>query len=235
MNHLLLFNEDVAEENVALVKGRRFLHMRDVLGNSCGETIKIGLCNSKMGIGIITSMDESSARIEFALEDDPPPKIPVTLVLALCRPKSLKRALFYAVSMGVREIHIIRSYRVDKSYFSSPVLGEESIREIALLALEQCRDTVLPEVKIHRLFKPFVQDDLPAISSGKRKILCHPYSDKNVPASVKNESVAVIGPDGGFIQYEIDMFNEYGFESLSLGGRILRTENAVAAFLSKFM
>ena len=234
MNQLLLFEEDMISENAALIKGRRFLHMKEILKNDEGDSLRVGIKNGKSGTAEIVSMDNDSAQISFSLNDAPPGALDVVLVLALCRPKSMKRALYYAVSMGVKEIHVIRSYRVDKSYFSSPIISEEGIFETSLLALEQCRDTVFPEVKIHKLFKPFVEDMLPSISDNKYKILSHPYNAVSFPSSVSGKSVVVIGPDGGFIQYEIDLLKGIGFDCYSMGERILRTENAVAAVLSKF-
>ncbi len=234
MNQLLLFEDDLVSENAALIKGRRFLHMKEILRNSEGDSLKVGLRNGKSGIAEVLSMGDNFAEISFCLNDDPPPSLDVTLVLSLCRPKSMKRALYYAVSMGVKEIHITRSYRVDKSYFLSPVISDEGIYETSLLALEQCRDTVFPEVKVHKLFKPFAEDILPLISADKNKILCHPYSALPFPKSVYGKSVIIIGPDGGFIQYEIDLLKGIGFDCYSMGERILRTENAVAAVLSKF-
>ncbi|MDB2481016.1 16S rRNA (uracil(1498)-N(3))-methyltransferase, partial [Porticoccaceae bacterium] len=38
---------------------------------------------------------------------------------------------------------------------------------------------------------------------------------------------------GGFIPYEIDKLNQVGFESVHLGQRILRVENAVPALVSR--
>jgi len=234
MNQLLLFEEDLVSESAALIKGRRFLHMKEILKNAEGDSLRVGLKDGKSGIAEVVSMGEAHAEISFYLEDSPPPALDVVLVLALCRPKSMKRALYYAVSMGVKEIHVIRSYRVDKSYFLSPVISDEGISETSLLALEQCRDTVFPVVRIHKLFKPFAEDILPLISAGKNKILCHPYSALPFPDSVSGESVIIIGPDGGFIQYEIDLLKGIGFDCYSMGERIMRTENAVAAVLSKF-
>lgn len=234
MNQLLLFEDDLVSENAALIKGRRFLHMKEILKNSEGDSLKVGLRNGKIGIAEVVSMGAEYAEISFYLKDSPPPPLDVVLVLALCRPKSMKRSLYYAVSMGVKEIHVIRSYRVDKSYFLSPVISDDGIFETSLLALEQCRDTVFPVVEIHKLFKPFAEDILPLISAGKHKILCHPYSALPFPASVSGKSVIIIGPDGGFIQYEIDLLKGIGFDCYSMGERILRTENAVAAVLSKF-
>ena len=45
-------------------------------------------------------------------------------------------------------------------------------------------------------------------------------------------AVAVVGPEGGWAQSEIDQFVESGFQPVSLGPRILRLETAATAFLT---
>jgi 16S rRNA (uracil1498-N3)-methyltransferase len=50
----------------------------------------------------------------------------------------------------------------------------------------------------------------------------------SVPASV----IVSIGPEGGFDQRETDLFVRHGFQSVSLGSRILRTETAAIAIVS---
>ena len=47
------------------------------------------------------------------------------------------------------------------------------------------------------------------------------------PASV------LIGPEGGFIPYEVEKLNEAGCGTVSMGPRILRVENAVAALVTR--
>ncbi|MCI5151399.1 MAG: hypothetical protein D3916_18805, partial [Candidatus Electrothrix sp. MAN1_4] len=88
----------------------------------------------------------------------PPSTSAVELILALPRPIMLQRILKQATVMGIRRLHLIRSAKVEKSFFQTPVLEPEKIRELLLEGLTQAMDTCLPEVHIHRRFKPFVQD-----------------------------------------------------------------------------
>ena len=50
-----------------------------------------------------------------------------------------------------------------------------------------------------------------------------------------NIKAVCIGPEGGFEEQEIEAAKEAGFEIISLGSRILRTETAGFAVLSNFM
>src|SRR6266498_5143028 len=113
-----------------------------------------------MGDAEVLAATPDEVVLRPALDQDPPPPSPVSLLLALPRPKILRRVLQAAASMGVKRIVLLGSWRVEKSYFSSPALAPDAIRAELLLGLEQGRDTMLPEVTVRRFFKPFVEDEL---------------------------------------------------------------------------
>ncbi len=92
--------------------------------------------------------------------DSKPPPLPLNLVLALPRPKMLKRLLIDAASLGIKRIVLINAWKVDKSYWRTPNLKAGLLREKLLLGLEQAGDTVLPELIQAPRFRPFVEDDL---------------------------------------------------------------------------
>src|SRR5690606_28312505 len=106
-------------------------------------------------------LDSDAAELQVEFQQPPPAKLPLTLLLALPRPKMLKRVLQTVASMGVPRLVLLNSYRVEKSFWQTPFLTPEAIREQLILGLEQSRDTVLPEVWIEKRFKPFVEDQLP--------------------------------------------------------------------------
>jgi hypothetical protein len=57
-----------------------------------------------------------------------PRPLPLTVVLALPRPKMLRRILRALAEVGVKELHLINSYRVEKSYWQSPLLAPTALR-----------------------------------------------------------------------------------------------------------
>jgi RsmE family RNA methyltransferase len=163
----------------------------------------------------------------------PPPRLPVTLLLALPRPKMLKRILQTVATLGVQRLVLLNSYRVEKSFWDSPFLRPEAIREELVLGLEQGRDTVLPEVWLEKRFKPFVEDRLAGLCAGSRCLVAHPGGEGACPVAVNAPLTLAIGPEGGFIPYEVDSLVNQGFEPVHLGPRILRVETAVTALLSR--
>ncbi len=162
----------------------------------------------------------------------PPAPLPVTLILALPRPKVLKRVLRSASAMGVKRIVLLNAFRVEKSYWGSPALASDNLREQLISGLEQARDTVIPEVLLRPLFKPFVEDELPGIAKGTVSLVAHPYASLPCPRTAEKAVTLVVGPEGGFIPYEIEKLAAAGFTAVQAGERILNVETAVPALLS---
>ncbi len=234
MNLLLLEDGDFSAEDRVLLQGRRLKHLNEVHRAEAGDRLRIGRLGGAMGSGRILRLDGDSAEIAIeSLDQRPPAKLPLTLLLALPRPKMLKRVLQTVASMGVPRLVLLNSYRVEKSFWQTPFLGPEAIREQLILGLEQARDTVLPEVSIEKRFKPFVEDRLPALAAGSLGLLGHPGDYPACPRAVEGAVTLAIGPEGGWIPYEVEQLQRAGLAPVQLGERILRVETAVTALLAR--
>ena len=233
MNLLLLEPEDCPEPGVARLSGRRLQHVLEVHRAAVGESLRVGMQGGLMGTALISALTPDLLELHYSLTDPPPAKLPLTLVLALPRPKMLKRVLQTVAAMGVARLVLLHSYRVEKSFWGTPWLEPAALREQLVLGLEQARDTVLPEVIVERRFKPFVEDRLPVLIAGKLLLLAHPVTATACPIALQESATLVIGPEGGFIPYEVDLLVAQGFSAVHLGPRILRVENAVPALLAR--
>ena len=134
--------------------------MRSVCRVEVGSTLRVGMINGTLGTATVTSAGNNCIECSVVLGEPPPPPLPLTLILAMPRPKSLKKALESAAALGIKKIYLIETWRVEKSYWTSPVLNTESLNKHLLLGLEQGRDTIVPEISIRKRFKPFVEDEL---------------------------------------------------------------------------
>jgi RsmE family RNA methyltransferase len=231
--NLLLLKANQVTGNCAVVSGRQLEHLLTVQRSQVGDYIRVGLLDGLMGQGIIKTMDSNQSSIEIVLELQPPEPLPLILLLALPRPKMLRRSLQTIAAMGVKTVYLVNSSRVEKSFWQTPFLAPEAIEEQLILGLEQARDTSMPAVHQRKLFKPFVEDELAEIIAGSQALVAHPIADRGCPVDCQSPVTLAIGPEGGFIPYEIDKLNQTGFESVHLGQRILRVENAVPALLSR--
>ena len=232
MNLILLFDDDFLSSDRVLLRGRRAEHVRAVHRAEVGKELTVGIADGRIGRGTVLRIgDEIELRIE--LDRDPPPPLPLTLILALPRPKVLNRVIASATSLGVKRIFLINAWRVEKSYWSTPRLSPDNLRMQSILGLEQARDTRMPSIETRRLFRPFVEDELPSIASGTRALVAHPNAIDECPRNVKERITLAIGPEGGFIEAELASLQRVGFASVSLGPRVLRVETAVAALLAR--
>ena len=234
MNLILLEAADftVADE-VVLRDPRRLAHLCDVHQAAAGDRMRVGLLGGLMGTAHIVALDASQAVLRVTLDQPPPAKLPLTLLLALPRPKMLRRVLQTVSAMGVERLVLLNSYRVEKSFWQTPFLEAAAIEEQLRLGLEQARDTVLPEVIIEKRFKPFVEDRLPALAAGSRGLVGHPGDYPACPRALGERVTLAIGPEGGWIPYEVTKLQEAGLQPVQLGERILRVENAVPALLAR--
>ena len=148
------------------------------------------------------------------------------------RPKVLNRVIAGATSLGIKRLFLINAWRVEKSYWSSPRLSEDNLREQAIAGLEQSRDTILPSIEVRRFFRRFVEDELPEIARDSTCLVAHPYAADPCPRSIAGHVTLAIGPEGGFIEAELVSLDRAGFRPVSLGPRVLRVETAVAALVS---
>ena len=233
MNLLLLEKKDFISPDKVLVSGRRFEHIKKVLKAEVGTQLSCGLLNDKLGFGCITAFYSDCLEMSVILDMDPPKPLPLTLVLAMPRPKMLKRILESVVSLGVKEIYLINSWRVEKSFWKSPVLEMENLEKYFRLGLEQSRDTMMPSFYQKRYFAKFVTEELGGLGNGSICLTAHPKTSNICPNSVNKKTTLVIGPEGGFIEFEINTLEKAGFETVSIGERILKVETATTYLISR--
>jgi len=229
VNLVLLEPEELGADGTARLTGRRAAHVREVLAAGPGDRIQAGLVGGRLGEAEILAASEGELVLRPALDRDPPPPSPVSLLLALPRPKILRKVLQASAAMGVMRIVLLGSWRVEKSYFGSPLLAPDALRRELLLGLEQGRDTRVPEVSVRRLFKPFVEDELDGVLPERNRLLAHPAGAGPIERLVPRggRAALAVGPEGGWTPYEAGRLEERGFQPFSLGPRTLRVDAAV--------
>lgn len=251
MNCILLPAANFVHDQAHIDTLSQINHVTDVLGGAVGESLKIGQLGGQLGTAIIDDISSEYIQLrEIRLTDPPPPKLDLTVILALPRPKVLRRLIMDMTALGVRDIILINSVRTQKSYWQSPMLAR--LDEFVLEGLQQGVDTIAPTISLQKRFKPFVEDDLAQLITD-RAVVAHPYSSQSfgqylekqhlqkqqlpLPSKVTSvlPSVVCIGAEGGWIDYEIALLGAQGCTPVNIGPRILRTEAAVNALLGQWL
>jgi RsmE family RNA methyltransferase len=232
MNIVLLDPRQTQSELWTISSKRQLEHLRTHLDVQVGDTLKVGICEGKRYLTEIVEVTDTSVKIKPIQEEAVPEKLPVTLIVALPRPKVLRRLIMDSVTLGVEKIILIHSYRVDKSYWQTPFL--QQLDHYIELGLEQAGDTIAPKIELYKRFKPFVEDILPGmITTDCPAYVAHPYSEQTMPFAIEHPCTIIIGPEGGFIPYEVDLLMKNGCQAVSLGSRIIRTETVIPYVLGR--
>ena len=237
MNLLLLEPGELDADGVARLTGRRLAHASEVLRAQASDTIRVGMRGGNTGLAEILSIDSRELKLRANLSQPPPARPGIDLLLGMPRPKSLRRILPALASFGVDRVVLINGARVEKSYFESPLLAPDSVAALFSLGLEQARDTVSPDLLVHQRFRPFVEDQLDALFPAPAlRLLAHPSPRASDSSLVTRRSgiartLLAVGPDGGWVPFELELLAARGFTQVSLGARALRTEVAIPALL----
>ena len=90
-----------------------------------------------------------------------------------------------------------------------------------------------------RNFKNFKEEILAPFAEKNPVFVAHPAGKSSCAGKVLNTGTLsscglIVGPEGGFTDYEVGCLQEMGLHLLSLGDRVLRTEFALAALLEIF-
>jgi RsmE family RNA methyltransferase len=228
MNLLLLEPGELAPDGTASLRGRRHQHAKEVLRAQAGQTLRVGMRGGLTGTATVTATSDDALDLEVHLGEPPPPRAGIDLVLAIPRPKALKRVVPAIASLGVDRVVLVNAARVEKSYFDSKVLARDFLAGLIDLGLEQARDTVAPVIEVRERLKPFVEDELDGWAQGGHRLLPHPTAARALgPVAPHERVVLAIGPDGGWVPYEVELFERAGFSAVTLGPRVLRVEVAV--------
>lgn len=230
MNWILLQPEEVTADGDAKLMGRRARHAHEVLAAEPGQRLRVGVINGPTGEAQVlhSSPDELSLRVQLG---PTAPRSSDALLLAVPRPKVLLRMLAHAAALGFGEILLFRSWRTDKSHLHSTAMRAEVQREQLLLGLEQSGRTHLPMVRQALLFKPMVEDLLPTLPLPSARFVGHPTASTpthNLHVPPQAPFALCLGPDGGFLPYELDQLCSLGFAPVNCGPHALRTETALA-------
>ena len=233
MNRILWEENEILPDGSVLLADKRADHILNVLHGTPGQTIQTGTVNGLAGHSTIVETTEQSVRL-LPCHETRAAAPWLDLILACPRPKVLKRLWAQLAALGVRRIAVIHAGKVEKFYFSSQWLSPESYRPLLFEGLQQAGTTEMPEVFVRPLFKPFFEDELDTLFPADVRLLAHPAPHPSQAIEIPPDSpvTLAIGPEGGWTEYELRLFQEKGFRFFSLGSRTLRTDTACIALIS---
>lgn len=238
MNLILIRPEELEGKNGRVrLTDERARHIRSVLKAAPGKTLRIGLLNGALGTGLVEATAPGEVVLSCSFEAEPPERPRIDLLLAMPRPKVMKRLWAQLAALGVGRILLLNAEKVEKYYFDSHVLAPDFYTGLLIEGLQQARCTHLPEVLVRRRFKPFIEDELDALFPDSLRLLADPSGAElgrqgGSPHSTARRTLLAIGPEGGWTPYELEQLQAHHFELIGMGSRILRTDTACVGLIS---
>ena len=236
MNLILLRSDEIDRDGAVRLTDVRGAHIATVLKGVPGQQVRIGLLDGPFGSGTVIAVEPGAVSMRCEFETAVPPRPRLDLLLALPRPKVLRRLWSQVAALGVGQVILSNAARVERDYFGAHAVDAAVFTPLLIEGLQQARDTRLPTVSIHRRLKVLVEDDLDTLFPDGIRVVAQPGHDDTLSAVLGNTSAAralvAVGPEGGWTGFELELLARHGFRTVGMGPRTLRSDTATIALLT---
>ncbi len=241
MHHFFVDQNAIDKETVTIT-GKDVNHIKNVLRMKTGEEFTVSVNGSAGEYRCaLREYTDDSVICDILSANETGNELPSKIYLFQGLPKSDKMELIIqkAVELGAFKIIPVEMKRsvmkLDPKKAPDKIKRWQAISEAAA---KQSKRSIIPEISMPVSFK----EALSEASGLTHKLVPYECAEgiahtREVLDKVKpGDSVAIfIGPEGGFDESEIELAKSSGFEIITLGRRILRTETAGMVVLSLLM
>lgn len=230
MSRFFLTDGDSVSEHEICLRGENFHHLSRVLRARVGE--KTEVCDGKGTdyFCVCKAFEKDCAYL--AIERTAPSKAEdgpkVTLYQCIAKGEKMEQIITRTVEMGVyRIVPVLSRFCVARPDQAEKKL--ERWRKIALSAAKQSGRGLVPEIA------PImdIKDAIKALGQARNAFVCYEKEQQHSLAEfpAAKEISFLIGSEGGLSEQECALWQQQGIPAVTLGNRILRTENAAAFVL----
>lgn len=225
-----------AGEDVIAIKGEEHFHLSRVLRVRIGENIFASDGNGLTCLCVIQHIgkDTSTCRVVEEFLEMNSSRRQFCIGMAVLKPVSkLEFAIEKCTELGARSFMLFNTERSEKVS-----LRIERLTGIVRSAVKQSLQSIIPELAIGKnLEEVSVRSHV-----YEEKFVLHEKSNRFVneylsKLNAETSAIALVGPEGGFSEKEIDFLNDKGFKSVSVGKSRLRSETAsikIASLLATY-
>ena len=233
------FVEEIAPTTHSLsLTGKEARHISKVLRMKKGEKLILMDGKGRLFEATIEKSNYKEVKVKINKSILPPPSSPIEISLAqaLIKSNSMDYLIQKMAELGINSIHLFYSERTVIRLKPGHLINRmDRWMEIMKSACRQCGRAFVPTLNPPLPFEEIVEN---AADKKTLKILLWENEEKvHLKKILRSMSplphiLAVVGPEGGFTQDEMNLARKAGFQTISLGNRILRTETATVSLLS---
>jgi 16S rRNA (uracil1498-N3)-methyltransferase len=218
---------DSWDEATASLTGEQASHLIRVLRAQTGMEFDI-VAGDRVWHGVIAGISGDAVRFNLVAEVKAEPALPLTMLLSIFKFDRMEWAIEKCTELGVARIVPAIARRTDAHLAAAAEKRAERWRRIALQSAEQSRRAFPPEIAA-----PVKLQDAAQSSSGLRIVLAESEQQNSLREVLAEhaggEIILAIGPEGGWTDDELRLFQTSGWMAASLGTTILRAETAAIA------
>ena len=242
MNTLILLPEEMIEDSCAEVRGERAARLQGQQDLCVGQSIRVSVLQRFCAWATVSAIENTRVCLSLGMARPLPPRMPVSIFVAVPRPQTVKKIISLAVQAGVENLFFVRSYLTVASYLQSHCLRPEDIEQEAIKALEQVWDCTPPRIRVIDRMGEFFERVLPELSHGSGDVellLAEPLTEgtRSMAAISKRRPlkrvVLGIGPEKGWSAAEQEGFTKSGFSLVHIDEREYRVETALAFLIGQ--
>ena len=174
--NLILIDPEERDGDLVQLCDRRAQHIVEVIRAKPGDRLRIGIVQGPAGWARVKQVDRSQVTLSIDSLNTQATAPQTHLILAVPRPKVLKRIVRAAACLGVARVDLVNAWRVEKAYFNSPVLFPSSLEDALRMGCEQSATTWIPEIAVHRLLMPFLKNYAPQNTA----LIAHPGANTDI-------------------------------------------------------
>lgn len=202
-------------------------HLRDVLRFRLGEIVRVF---DGEGLEFSCRIEDIGKKIsilriiEKVQPSSPESDLDLTLVVGMLKGEKFDLVVQKAVELGVAKLIPLQTRRCDIQVKDNAKRNERW-RKIALEAAKQSGRAKLMRVENPIDFNLYINTQ-----AGKDGILFAEAGGESFSKILKRKKItALIGPEGGWDTFEVEISRRKGVQIITLGGRILRAETAAVS------
>ncbi len=229
MNYLVLDSEHFVSDYYSYqdAEARELIKQHDL---KLGLNISAILYNQSRGTAHIKSISKNSVEITYQESTYQLAKNPVSLIIGLCRPQTVKKVLQLSMTLGIAEIIFLFSANSEKNYLYSKIWEERQLKHDLSLGMAQSGDYLAPRIIIERNFTDYFNSFLldPLNQTSGKFLATTKVESRLVSIPSLDKTILAIGPEKGWKLEEETIFLDNGFLPVNYGPRMLRIEQAMA-------
>ncbi len=219
---------------IAQITGSEAHHLADVLRAKPGLEVELIDLQGAVWKGVINSIEPSLVQLDqvVLLHRSEPKNCRMILAQSLGKADKLELIFQKTTELGVDDIYLLQAERsIMKVAADKAAAKMERWEKILLSATKQCRRASIPV-----LHPPMRCQDFQRQAPEGLRLILSEHEGTGLKSLLRNQSPLVViysvGPEGGWTSQEQRSFQEAGFQAVSLGNNILRTETAAIAGLA---